>query len=252
MVTDSDGGTLGHQHEGGRLADNFGMADHNDLHTLDLHAGGPDHLDRGCGGTWRQGHLVVDNVADRGRIHTLNILQRVNRRLQRAHIDMIRNRTLQNDPEHIRIIIHRDKTCLAFILCQVGGPVLLVKRQTNSGGGTRLSANIDGDFLYLADPDRDKAPNLATHCEPRDIRRHLVQNTLADIGAIEQPRITIHACLPSPGELAALYEAVLKKATDFWFRVGRRKRLQSPAYIQQTLGFTVHGLASITGAFYVA
>ena len=135
---------------------------------------------------------------------------------------MIRNWPLQNDPQHVRIIIHRDETCLAFILRQVGRPVLLVERQADGGGGTRLSANIDGDLLDLADPDRDEAPDLAAGREPRDISRHLVQNALADIGAIQQPRITIHACLPSPGELAALYGDASEKATDFWFRDSRR------------------------------
>ena len=92
----------------------------------------------------------------------------------------------------------------------------------DGGSGTRLSANIDGDLLDLADPDRDETPDLAAGCKPRDISRHLVQNALADIGAIQQPRITIHACLPFPGELAALYGDASEKATDFWFRDSRR------------------------------
>ena len=67
----------------------------------------------------------------------------MNCRLERTHIDVIRNRALQNDPNHIRVVIHLDKALLAIILGQRGWPALLVEGQANFCRGARLTTDID-------------------------------------------------------------------------------------------------------------
>ena len=44
--------------------------------------------------------VVVDDVADRGRVHALDVLEWVDRRGQRAAVDVLRDRPLENDSEH--------------------------------------------------------------------------------------------------------------------------------------------------------
>ena len=66
---------------------------------------------------------------------------------------MRRYRPLQDDAQSIGIVIYLDKPALAFILRQIGWPVLFIKRQSDNGSGTRLTANIDGYFLNIANTD---------------------------------------------------------------------------------------------------
>ena len=45
--------------------------------------------------------IVVDDVADRGRVHALDVLERMDRGRQRAAVDVLRHRPLENDSEHV-------------------------------------------------------------------------------------------------------------------------------------------------------
>ena len=111
---------------------------------------------------------------------------------------MRRHRALQNDAKNIGVVIHFNKATLAFILCQVGRPVLLVERQPYRRSGTRLSANVDGYFFDIANSDRYQPAHLATRAKAADIICHIIENALPDFGTIEQARVALCGHCSSP------------------------------------------------------
>ena len=103
VMADRHRRAFAHQQEGDRLADDLGMADDDDFQPLEVETGLLQQFDRGRRRAGREIELVVDDVADRGRMHALDILQRMHRRLQRLDRDMRRHRPLDDDAGDARI-----------------------------------------------------------------------------------------------------------------------------------------------------
>ena len=86
-------------------------------------------LDVGCGvGTF------LRLVADRGRVHPLEIFERVNRRRERTSVDVRGHWTLENDAQDVGVVVHGDQSCLALILRQRRRPGLVLEPQPHLPG----------------------------------------------------------------------------------------------------------------------
>ena len=88
VMAHGDRRALRHQHERRRLADDLGVADHHHLEAVQVEAGRLDQLHRRRRRARRQREVVVDDVADRGGVHALDVLERVNRGCERAAVNV--------------------------------------------------------------------------------------------------------------------------------------------------------------------
>ena len=184
-MADSDGGAFRHQHEGCRLADNLRMADHHHFQPLHLQSCLTDQLDGSRRRAWRQRQVVIDDVADGGRVHALDILERMNGRLQRAHIDVGRHRALQDDAEDRRIVIHGGDPRLALLLAQIPRPELVLEGDAGFFRDAFLVADINGNGIDIADGDGDKPPDPAGCPKLLKFVAHCCNDALLHCAAIE-------------------------------------------------------------------
>src|SRR5690606_7304288 len=178
-------------HERGRLSDNFRVTDHDDLEPGKLQARLANQLDRGRRGTGAQGKIVIDDVADRCRVHALDVLQRMDRRLQRPDVYVLRHRPLQDDAEHVRVVVHLEQTRFAFLLRQVRGPELLVEWNTCLERAARLVANVDIDLRAATDADRDQLAQRMLAARLCDAIGNLGDDAVAYGGAAQQPVVFV-------------------------------------------------------------
>src|SRR5678815_3746437 len=95
VVAHSDRGTLSHQHERCGLSDDLRVTDHHYLEPVKVQACLLDEFNRRRSRAWREGEIVVNDVADGRRVHPLEILERVYGRGERANVDMPRHLSLK-------------------------------------------------------------------------------------------------------------------------------------------------------------
>jgi hypothetical protein len=191
VVTHRHCGPLGHQHEGGGLADDLGVPHHHHLEAMQLKPGGFDQLHRRSRCAGRQGQIVVDDVADRGGIHALDILERVDRGGERPAVNVRRHRALQDHAEHVGIVVHRDDARLAFLLGQRVRPDLFLEAETDPLRGGRLATHINRRGLLLANADGHETPNRMTCRRLPHALGDLVENTVAHEPAVQKP-VVLH------------------------------------------------------------
>jgi len=98
----------------------------------------------------------------------------MDRRLQRAHVNLARHGTLENHAEHVRVVVHRDDARFAFLLRQITRPELLVEPNAGLLRPARLVPDVHGDLGLIADTDRDEPTDRVLLFR----RRH----TLGDFG----------------------------------------------------------------------
>src|SRR5665213_66914 len=163
------------------------MADHHDLEAMQVEPGSLDQLDRGGRGAGHQRQLVVDDVADGRGVHALDVLQRMDRGRQRTAVNMFGHRTLQNNAEHILIVIHGDDACFALVLGERAGPARVLEAEADFRSGARLRAHVDGGLFLLTDVDRDETSDLMCRRRRAHARRHVGENTVADGPAVQEP-----------------------------------------------------------------
>ena len=82
MVANGDGRALGHQQAGGRFAHNLTMSNHDHFHALQIATRLFEQFDRRCRCTGRQGNIIINDVTDECRVHTLDIFEGMDCALQ--------------------------------------------------------------------------------------------------------------------------------------------------------------------------
>src|SRR5436190_1821542 len=161
-------------------------------------AGGFDQLDGRRSRARRQRHVVIDDVPDRRRVHAFDVLERVNRRRERTSVDVRGNRTLEDDAEDVRVVVHREEPELALFLRHRARPGLVFEAQTDALGRTRLAANVNLGLLMVADADGHEPADRLRGRRVFYALRDVVENAIAKCPAVEQPMI-----LHSPDRYAA-------------------------------------------------
>ena len=81
------------------------MTNHGDVQALHLQRQGLEDFHRRHSGTGAKRQIVINDVADGGRVHALDILEGVHGFLQRFHRDVLRQRALDDDPVHAGIVV---------------------------------------------------------------------------------------------------------------------------------------------------
>jgi hypothetical protein len=100
--------------------------------------------------------------------------------------ERLRHRPLQDDAEHVRVVVHGDEPRLALLLCQRARPGLRLETEPHLLRGVLLPADVHGDFLVLADADRHEAADGVGGRRPAHAFRDLVENAVAHCSAVEQ------------------------------------------------------------------
>ena len=145
----------------------------------------------------RERQLVVDDVADRGGIHALEILEGMDRRRERAAVDVPGHRALQDDAQHTGVVVHGDEPRLALLLGECGRPRLLLEAKADLRGRARLAADVHRHFLVLADADRDETSDGVRRGGMTHTLGHAVENTVADGSAVQKSVVLHYSSLRS-------------------------------------------------------
>ena len=98
---------------------------------------------------------------------------------------MRRNRPLQDDAEHVAVVVHRQQAGLALLLREVVRPGLLLEAKLYLGGGLSLAARVDRGRILGADADGHQPSDLMGGGRVADAFRDLEQNPIADGTPVE-------------------------------------------------------------------
>ena len=132
------------------------MADHSRFQSLERDPGRFQQFNRGDGGTRAEFEFAIDDVADRGRVHALDVFQWMNGRLQLADRQMPGHRALQDDPGDPRVGIEIKYRGVDLSLRDSCREMFLLKTYAHLGGGPLLVAHIQVHRRVIANADRDK------------------------------------------------------------------------------------------------
>src|SRR5215831_5160283 len=190
MVAHRYGGAFGHQHERRRLSHDLGVADHHDLEPVQRESRRFDQLDRRRCRARRERQVVVDDVADRRRVHAFEVLERVNRGRQRASVDVRRHRALQNHAEDVAVVVHRDETRLAFFLRQRRRPDLFFETQSDFFRRIRLAAHVYRRRFVRADAHGDKTSNRMRRRRAPHAFGDVIENAIAHGSPVEKAMVS--------------------------------------------------------------
>ncbi len=200
MVADGDRGPGAHQQEGDRLADDLGVADDDRLQALEFQACGLQQLHRGRGRAGGQIDLVVDDVADRRRVHALDVLHRIDRALQGAQRDVPGGGALDDHPGHPRVGVQGAHRGVEFLLSDALGEIALLEGDAGLGGAAPLVADIELDGGGVPDGDRHQLGMPALGGQIVDLLAHLGDDPVGQRLAAQVVRIGIgHRELHRPG-----------------------------------------------------
>src|SRR5216110_2951051 len=106
---------------------------------------------------------------------------------------------LQDHAEHVLVVVHGHEPRFAFFLRERAWPRLLLERDADLLRSVRLAANVDADFLVLADADRHELAERVLRRAGAYARGDLCQDSVAHGAAVDQA--VVHHCCHFVAEL---------------------------------------------------